>query len=117
VTDSPEVGGSELMAVLRSIDRRLMLLTAAHERDLRELLVDRLLRTSARITMFDSIDGRRGSPELARLANVSDRAAQLFIKELLELGLVREATNSAGRAVVVERDDTAIVRWSLREIP
>lgn len=101
----------ELLAVLRSIDRRLLLLTASLERDLRRTLNERLLRTESRATMFYAIDGERGSAELARRASVSDRAAQLFIKELLELRLVREVAGGVGRAVLVERDEAAIVDW------
>jgi hypothetical protein len=42
---------------------------------------------------------------------VSDRAAQLFVKELLELGLVRPVADASGRSVIVERHEDAIIRW------
>jgi predicted transcriptional regulator len=64
--------------------------------------------------MFDAIDGRKGSPDLAHAAKVSDRAAQLFVKELLDLGLVRAVPDAAARGVVVARDEDAIVDWYLQ---
>jgi hypothetical protein len=105
----------ELVRLLASIDRRLALLTASQEHDLRATLRDELLRTPARIAMFEGIDGQRGSGELAKLGKVSERAAQLFVKELLGLGLVREVPGSAGRTVIVERDDGALVDWYLQQ--
>jgi hypothetical protein len=105
----------ELVKLLASIDRRLALLTASQERDLRATLRDQLLRTPARIAMFEGIDGERGSGELAKLGKVSERAAQLFVKELLGLGLVREVPGSAGRTVIVERDEAALLDWYLQE--
>jgi len=64
--------------------------------------------------MFDAIDGQKGSPELAKAAKVSDRAVQLFVKELLDLGLVRVAPEATARGIVVARDDDAIVDWYLQ---
>jgi hypothetical protein len=104
-----------LVRLLVSIDRRLALLTASQERDLRTTLRDRLLRTPARIAMFEGIDGQRGSGELAKLGKVGERAAQLFVKELLDLGLVREVPGGAGRTVIVERDEAALVDWYLQQ--
>lgn len=103
----------QTLRLLRSIDRRLALLTGPQDRDLRTKLVADLLRTPARTAMFDAIDGKRGSPDLADAAKVSDRAAQLFVKELLDLGLVAVVGGTTGRGFVVERDDDAIVRWYL----
>jgi hypothetical protein len=100
---------------LASIDRRLALLTGQQERDLRQALVTDLLRTPARVAMFDGIDGRRGSAELGKMASVSERAGQLFVKELLDMGLVKQANAASGnRGVIVEHDDDAIVQWYLR---
>src|SRR5947209_7716928 len=79
----------ELVTLLKSIDHRLALLTASQDRDVRIALRDELLRTPARIAMFNGIDGVRTSPELATIAKVSNRAAQLFVKELRDLGIVR----------------------------
>jgi hypothetical protein len=63
--------------------------------------------------MFDGIDGRRGSAELAKVAGGSERAAQVFIKELLEIGIVRPST-VGGRGSIVEHDEDAMVQWYLR---
>lgn len=102
------------LELLRSIDRRLALLTGPQERDVRQRLIADILRTQARLRMFDAIDGQRGSPELGRVAQVSERAAQVFVKELLDLGLVRVVGGSTGRGFIVARDDDAIVQWYLR---
>ncbi len=101
----------EVIRLLASIDRRLALLTASQEHDMRQALEWKLLRSEGRIRMFESIDGRRTSPEIAKAAGVSDRAAQLFIKELLDAGLVQDTGLGRGRAVVVAHDDVAIARW------
>jgi hypothetical protein len=101
----------DILAVLRSIDRRLALLTGGQERDLRQKLVSELLRTPARVRMFDAIDGQTGSPELARIAGASERAAQSLVQELRDLGLVRVATQTTGRGFAVEKDEDAIVQW------
>lgn len=108
-----ETPGSESIRLLRSIDRRLALLTGEEERRLRSRLRADLLRTAARVAMFDAIDGRRGSPDLAKAAGVTDRAAQLFVKELLEMGLVDSVPGVAGRGVIVARNEDGIVRWYL----
>ena len=101
-----------VVALLTSIDRRLALLAVRDERQLRRALETDLLKTDSRIAMFHGFDGERGSRELAELGNVGERSAQLFIKELLTLGLVREVASS-GRTVKVERDDAAITSWYL----
>jgi hypothetical protein len=62
--------------------------------------------------MWDAIDGKAGSPELARLAKVSERAAQLFVKDLLDVGLVIAVAGLRG--TVVQQDQDAIVQWYLR---
>lgn len=103
----------EAIKLLRSIDRRLALLTGPQEREVRQRLISDVLRTEARVQMFDNIDGRRGSPELARTANVGERAAQMFVRELLDAGLVRVVAGTTGRGFLVERDDDAIVQWYL----
>jgi len=112
------VDDDRTLRLLASIDRRLALLTATQERDLRQALATELLRTAARVSMFDGINGRRGSAELAKTAGVTERAGQLFVKELLSMGLVRLATgDSSGRGVIVERDDDAIVQWFVKRGP
>jgi hypothetical protein len=100
------------LAVLRSIDRRLALLTGKEERDVRRALIADVLTTPARVAMWDAIDGKIGSPDLAKLAKVSERAAQLFAKDLLDAGLVTTVTGARGN--VVEKDQDAVVQWYLR---
>lgn len=105
----------ELVKLLTSIDRRLALLTASQDRDLRQALRNELLRTPARITMFEGLDGVRGSGELAKLGKVGDRAAQLFVKELQDLGLVHVVSGGGqGKTLIVERDESAIIDWYLQ---
>ncbi len=101
-----------LVALLTSIDRRLALLTVSEERELRRALDVEVLKADSRIAMFNGIDGVRGSGELGKLGGVGERSAQLFIKELLGLGLVREVPNG-GRSVIVEKDHTGILDWYL----
>jgi hypothetical protein len=105
---------SETLRLLRSIDRRLALLSGAENRKMRAKLVADLLRAPGRTAMFDAIDGQRGSPELAKAAKVSDRAAQLFVKELLDLGLVQVVPGATTRGFIVARDEDAIVDWYLQ---
>lgn len=102
----------ESLRLLVSIDRRLALLSASHEHDLRRALADQLLRTEARKAMFAAIDGQRNATEIAKEAGgVGVRTAQLFVNELLEMGLVRKVASSSARSVIVERDEDAIVQW------
>ncbi len=104
---------SESVRLLRSVDRRLALLSGAENRKMRARLVTDLLRAPGRTAMFDAIDGQKGSPEIAKAAKVTDRAAQQFVKELLDLGLVKVVPGATGRAVIVARDEDAIVAWYL----
>lgn len=104
----------QLVALLRSIDRRLALLTVSQERALRAALRDDLLRTPARIAMFDAIDGQSDSADLARAGGGGKRTAQLFTKELTELGIVRAVPGTTGKAVIVERDEAGILDWYLQ---
>jgi len=106
------VDNGDLLSVLRSIDRRLALMTGQEERDLRKALVAAILTTPAREAMWDALDGKRGSPELAKIAKVSERSAQLFVNDLLEAGLVQKAASVKG--TVVGKDEDAIVQWYLR---
>jgi hypothetical protein len=105
---------SESIRLLQSIDRRLALLSGAENRKMRARLVSDLLRAPGRTAMFDAIDGKRASPDLALAAKVTDRAAQLFVKELLELGLVRVVPDAPARGVVVARNEDALVEWYLQ---
>jgi hypothetical protein len=102
----------EVLRLLTSIDRRLALLTATQERDLRVALETDVLRTRPRTAMFDAIDGVRTGADLAKLGGASERAGQLFVNELLGLGLVRQV-ETGRRGVVVERNDAGILAWYL----
>jgi hypothetical protein len=103
----------ETLKVLRSIDRRLALMTGREEREVRRALIADVLTTPARLSMWDGIDGKTGSPDLAKAAKVSERAAQLFVKDLLDLGLVRPVATARG--TVVEKEENAIVQWYLKQ--
>lgn len=102
----------DVLGVLRSIDRRLALMTGREERDVRRALIADVLTTPARVVIWDAIDGKTGSPDLAKLAKISERAAQLFAKDLLDAGLVTAVAGARG--TVVEKDQDAIVQWYLR---
>lgn len=106
-------GEERVLRLLESIDRRLALLTAADERDLRAKLTANVLRAGGRVALWNAIDAERNSQELARTAGVSERFAQLFVNELLELGLVRRVQRPAGRGTVVEKDELGAVDWYL----
>jgi hypothetical protein len=108
-----ETNDGALVAILTSIDRRLALMSVREEVELRRALATDILKTESRIAMFDGIDGERGSGDLGKLGGVGERSAQLFVKELLELGLLREVPNTGGRTVIVEKDDAAILKWYL----
>ena len=101
-----------VIMLLRSIDRRLALLTGPQDRALRAALIEDVLNTESRQKMFDALNGVRGNPELGTAGGVTPRAAQNFVNQLIELGLVRVV--GTGREIVVARDDDAIVQWYLR---
>lgn len=103
----------ETNRLLRSIDRRLALLTVREEREVQMRLNSEILRTESRRAMFNAIDGRRGSPEIARAVGASERAVQMFVKELSDEGLVRPVVRG-GRGNVVEKDEIGIAEWQLR---
>lgn len=105
----------DLLIVLRSIDRRLALLTAKEDRDVRAALIADVLNTEPRQKIFDAIDGVLGNPELATIGGVTPRATQNFVNQLLELGLVRSV--GAGREMIVVREADGILRWYLARRP
>lgn len=111
VTDNDDV-----IRVLVSIDRRLALLTAHQEREMRREVEQGLLRSEGRTKMFDAIDGRRTSEEIAAVAGVSKRAAQLFVKELQDAGLARDTGTGTRGSVIVELDDEALVQWFVARV-
>lgn len=104
--------GDDSLALLRSIDRRLALLTRAQERDLRARFQTEILRTSTRTAMWEAIDGKTGTTGLARAAGASDRLAQMFVKELRESGFVYEVAD--GR---VAQDLDRVLEWYLATEP
>lgn len=98
--------------LLKSIDRRLALLTAPQERAIRAALQEDVLNTEPRQRMFDTIAAPKGTTELAAAGGVTPRAALNFINQLLELKLVRAV--GAGRDVIVARDEDGIIQWFQR---
>jgi hypothetical protein len=105
------VDDPEILSVLRSIDRRLALLTARDARDVRADLMADVLNTEPREKIFDALDGVLGNSELAKIGDVTPRATQNFVNQLLDLGLVRSV--SSGREMLVIRDEDGILRWYL----
>jgi hypothetical protein len=97
--------------LLRSIDRRLALMTAREAREVRAALEADVLNSEPRQKIFDALDGRLGNPELAKIGGVTARATQNFVNQLLELGLVRSVSD--GREMLVVRDDDGILGWYL----
>lgn len=97
----------EMVSILRSIDRRLALLTLDRERDLWTRFERDLLRTASRTAMWNAIDGATPTSGIANAAGVSERLAQMFLKELRESGLVSETPDER----LVEQDADGIVRW------
>jgi len=111
----PEDHG-ELLRLLRSIDSRLALLAAPQEADLCARLASEVLRAGGRQAMWDAIDGGRTSNDLAKAAKVSDRFAQMFVNELLALGLVRRVERASKKGTVVEKDRIGLVQWYLASV-
>lgn len=101
----------DVLRLLASIDRRLALLTATQDREMRQAIEREVLRSEGRIKMFYAIDGIRTSPQIAKVAGVTDRSVQIFVKELLDTGFLRETRSDSGRAIVVEHDQDGIVQW------
>ena len=109
MTEAKNVTEESIIRILRSIDRRLALMSAREEHALESQFQAEVLRTQARTLMWHAIDGETGSPGLARAAGVSDRLAQMFVKELREAGFVRDADGGRG----IEKDDDEMLRWFL----
>ena len=107
---------AELLRLLRSIDSRLALIAAPQEAELRDRLTSEVLRAGGRQAMWDAIDGVRTSNDLAKAAKVSDRFAQMFVNELLALGLVRRVERESRKGTVVEKDRIGLVQWYLASV-
>ena len=99
------------LQLLASIDRRLALLTVTHERDLRDAFDAQVLRSEGRQKMWEKINGQRSTPEISKEAGSNLRVTQIFIKEMLDAGFVKDTQTGVGRALVVDRDEEAILRW------
>lgn len=106
----------ELLRLLRSIDSRLALIAAPQEAELRKRLTSEVLRAGGRQAMWDAIDGIRTSNDLAKAAKVSERFAQIFVNELLALGLVRRVERESRKGTVVEKDRIGLVQWYLTSV-
>jgi hypothetical protein len=104
---------AELLRLLRSIDSRLALMAAPQEAEVRARLASEVLRAAGRQAMWDAIDGVRTSNDLAKAAQVSDRFAQMFVNELLALGLVRRVERATKKGTIVEKDRLGLVQWYL----
>lgn len=106
-----------LLRVLQSINHHLALLASDKERQLRAQVKADVLRAAGRVALWQAIDGSRSSAELAKAAGVSERFAQLFVNELLEMRLVRPVVRIAARGLVVEKDEVGVVEWYLGRSP
>ncbi len=102
-----------LIGLLRSIDRRLALLTGPQERAVRAALMEGVLNTEPRQRMFDALVSPKGTSDLAIVGGVTQRAALNFVNQLLELRLV--CSVGTGRDVVVARDEDGIIQWYLQQ--
>ena len=115
-TTADPLASAAILDILRSIDRRLAILTATESSRLEDALAERVLRTEARVAMFRAIDGHRNAHELAQAGGVSTRAGQSFVKEILGTGLASVVPNTKGREVIIARDEDAIVRWYVDQV-
>lgn len=89
----------ELILEIKKVNEFLALLSIKPMlRVLEKLKEKRILTTKERIKMFILIDGERSSLDIAEKVGVSNRAAQLFISDLVEQGLVNQ--RKKGRALI-----------------
>ena len=101
----------EVVRLLTSIDRRLALLTATQERDLRRAFEEEILKTPQRIALWEKVDGRRGAPDIVKETGGSLRVTQIFVKDMLEAGFLKDTKTGTGKAVIAEHDDEGVLRW------
>ena len=102
MTDHPEV-----VRLLRSIDRKLSLVTAGHELVMLRAFQAEILRTRPRTAMWAAIDGKTSTAGLAHAAGASERLAQMFVKEMRESDFVRDADDDR----YVEQNEDAVLCW------
>lgn len=103
-----------VVRLLTSIDRRLALLTATQERDLRQAFEKEILKTPQRVTLWAMVDGRRAAPDIVKETGGSLRVTQKFVKEMLDAGFLKDTKTGTGTSVVAEHDEDAILRWFVR---
>lgn len=100
-----------VVRLLRSIDRRLALLTATQERDLLRAFREEILKTPQRIALWALVDGRRAAPDIVKETDGNLRVTQKFVKEMLDGGFLKDTKTGTGSAVIAEHDEDAILRW------
>ena len=79
----------DILAELKKINSYLAFLSLNSALELITILKNiGILTTKRRVHMFLLIDGNRTTSEIAKLVGVSERGAQLFIKELTDRQIV-----------------------------
>lgn len=101
----------DVVRLLTSIDRRLALLTATQERDLRRAFEEEILKTPQRVALWALVDGRRAAPDIVKETGGNLRVTQKFVKEMLDAGFLKDTKTGTGTAVIAEHDEDAILRW------
>jgi hypothetical protein len=101
----------DVVRLLTSIDRRLALLTATQERDLRRAFEEEILKTPQRVALWALVDGRRAAPDIVKETGGNLRVTQRFVKEMLDAGFLKDTKTGTGPAVIAEHDEDAILRW------
>lgn len=101
----------DVVLLLTSIDRRMALLTATQERDMRRAFEDEVLKTPQRVALWAQINGRKAAPDIVKETGGNLRVTQRFVKEMLDAGFLKDTKTGAGSAVVAEHDEDAILHW------
>lgn len=100
----------EVLRLLQSADHRLALLALDQEMSLRTYTLGTPLTSQERARTFNAIDGVRGSSERAAVVGVTERAAEVFVKELLELGLCgKSAARPVGGPSLLSKTSPALL--------
>ena len=99
----------DILTELRKISGYLELLSLNSVSELITILKNAgILNTRRRVDMFLLIDGNRTIPEIAKEVGVSERGAQLFIKELAKRQIVN--TDKKGRAYVPVKNYESVIK-------
>ncbi|MDP9066783.1 MAG: hypothetical protein M3N53_00350 [Actinomycetota bacterium] len=101
----------DVVRLLTSIDRRLALLTATQERDLRRAFEEEILKTPQRVALWGLVDGQRAAPDIVKETGGNLRVTQKFVKEMLDAGFLKDTKTGTGTAVIAEHDQGAVLRW------